>query len=270
MANIFGQRGRAVFTVSSGAVSVLGLRFGGSAFTSIPVNHRSGTQFTSPGGPSTSLALPQLVFGGGWYTALYFANTTTADVNFPVTFVGDDGNALSVPLLAFGTTSGLNVSLSSGATAIYEAPNNLGAPFEGWVNANLPAGVVGYAVFRQSADGRMDQEAVVPLTSESNQIGDLVYDDVNFTTAVAFANPSPQQVTVTVTAFASNGAQVGSCQVILPPQTKEAVILKQLPGMLGVAGNRGWATFSVPNGAVSVLGLRFGGSAFTSIPVPVR
>ena len=33
-----GQRGYATFTVTSGSVAVLGLRFNGSAFTSIPAN----------------------------------------------------------------------------------------------------------------------------------------------------------------------------------------------------------------------------------------
>jgi hypothetical protein len=118
--------------------------------------------------------------------------------------------------------------------------------------------------------GRFDQEAVAPLTSESNQAADLVYDDVAFTTSVAFTNPSDQAVTVSITAHASNGSQIGAASVALAPQSKQAVTLKNLPGMLGVAGNRGWATFSVPNGAVSVLGLRFGGEAFTSIPVAHR
>ena len=38
-------------------------------------------------------------------------------------------------------------------------------------------------------------------------------------------------------------------------------------GLAGVTARRGYAKFSVTNGAVSVLGLRFNGTAFTSIPV---
>jgi hypothetical protein len=216
--------------------------------------------------------MPQLVFDGGWYTALYFSNTTKATVSFPVNFFGDDGNPLNVPLTGMQSASSQTVSLEPGATVILEAPNSNtdNPPQEGWVDTILPPGVVGYAVFRQSVAGRFDQEAVVPLTSESSQTADLVYDDVNFTTAVAFANPSEQVVTVGITGYALNGAQLGTSSVLLAPHSKQAIILKNQPGMSGIAGNRGWATFSVPNGAVSVIGLRFGGEAFTSIPAPQR
>jgi hypothetical protein len=229
-------------------------------------------QSTSPVGPSpaTFYALPQLVFGGGWDTTLYFSNTTSAPTSLDVNFIGNDGAPLNVPILGIGTVSGQTVHLNPGATAVLEAPNTLSTSVEGWVNAALPPGVVGYAVFRQSADHRADQEAVVPLTSESSQSSDLVYDDTVFTTSVGLSNPSDQQVTVTITAYAPNGTQIGSCQVSLAPHAKEAAILKTLPGMQGVSGNRGWAKFSVPNGAISILGLRFGAQAFTSIPAPAE
>ena len=261
-----GNRGRAVFSVSSGAVSVLGLRFGGSAFTSIPVTERTGALNESP----ISLALPQFVFGGAWYTALYFANTTNSPVSFPVNFIGDDATPLSAPLLGIGNVTSQTVNLAPGATVILEAPADTGSSSEGWVDTSLPPGVVGYAVFRQTVPGRADQEAVVPLTPESNQAADLVYDDIQFTTSVAFLNPSDQQVTVTISTFTASGVPNGSTQVMLLPRSKQAVELKNLPGLESIAGNRGWAAFSVSNGAVSVLGLRFGGQAFTSIPAPGR
>ncbi len=140
-----------------------------------------------------------------------------------------------------------------------------GSSSEGWVDTSLPPGVVGYAVFRQTVPGRADQEAVVPLTSESNQAADLVYDDVQFTTSIAFLNPSDQPVTVSIATYTASGIPNGSAQVMLAPRSKQAVELKNLPGLEGIAGNRGWAAFSVSNGAVSVLCLRFGGQAFTSI-----
>src|SRR6185369_15248681 len=131
-------------------------------------------------------------------------------------------------------------------------------------------GVTGYAVFRQSVVGRADQEAVVPLTSEFSQKADLVYDDSLFTTAVAFLNPSDQAVTVTITVYSANGSQIGTAQVALAAHSKTSTILKNLPGLSTLAGNFGWATFSAPNGDLSVLGLRFGGQPFTSIPVTHR
>jgi len=40
MAGVSGKQGRVVVSVPNGAVSVLGLRFGASGFSDIPVNHR--------------------------------------------------------------------------------------------------------------------------------------------------------------------------------------------------------------------------------------
>jgi len=162
-----------------------------------------------------------------------------------------------------------SISLNPGATVVLEALDG-GTQFEGWAEVSLPPGVVGYAVFRQVIAGRANQEAVVLLTPESSQTADFSYDDILLTTSVAFLNPSNQQVTLTITVYDINGAQVGITQVVLPPRSKQSAVLKNLPGLFGMFGNRGRALFSVPNGAISVLALRFGGEAFTLIPVNHR
>gem|GEM_PF-1541934 len=258
MAAAAGKRGWATFSVTQGAVAVVGLRFGGEAFTSIPDSHRSGAG-------STLFAAPHLVFGGGWYTALYFSNTTTAALSVAVNFIGDTGAPLSVPLTGIGSVSSQTVSLNPGSTVFLEAPNE-GALSQGWAEINLPPGVVGYAVFRQSVTGRADQEAVVQLTSESNQTADLVFDDVNFTTSVAILNPSNQQVTVAAVLYGNDGSLIGSGQITLAARSKQAAALRDLPGLSTAAGKRGHVIFAVPAGSVAVLGFRFGGQAFTSIP----
>ncbi len=155
---------------------------------------------------TTSFALPQFVFGGAWYTALYFANTTNSPVSVTVNFIGDDGSPLSVPLVGVGTVSSQTINLNASSTVMLEALNDTGSSAEGWVEASLPAGVVGYAVFRQVIAGRANQEAVVPLTTESSQTADLIYDDIAFTTSVAFLNPGNQAATVTIFIYGSDGS----------------------------------------------------------------
>jgi hypothetical protein len=216
------------------------------------------------GGGSVTSALPQLAFGGGWYTALYFSNTTGAVVTVKVSFIGNDGSALSVPLTGIGSVTSQTLNINPGATVILEAPNT-GNLVQGWAEAALPAGVDGYAVFRQSVAGRADQEAVVPLTPEDSLAANFSYDDTNFTTTLSFLNPSNQQATATITVYASDGTQLGSTQVVLAARSKQAAILRNL--LPAVVGNRGRVALSVTSGAVSVLGIRFEGSAFTSIPV---
>jgi hypothetical protein len=90
--------------------------------------------------------LPQFAFGGGWYSAIYFANTTGSAVSFPVTFVGDDGRRLSVPS-AGGTST--TVTIPAYGTKIVEA-TNVGSLNQGYATFSLPAGVTGYGIFRQS------------------------------------------------------------------------------------------------------------------------
>jgi hypothetical protein len=226
----------------------------------------SGVAFADSTPGSHSYALPQLVFGGGWYTAIYVSNPTTSAVTATVEFYAADGSDLSVPVIGMGPVSDVTVNLNPNSTSIIEAPNS-GSLLQGWAEVKLPEGATGYGVFRQSIQGRADQEAVIPLSDDSKSSGTLVWDDTGFTTAVALANPTDSAETVSFTVFRDDGVQIGTATVNLPAKGKTALNLRDLPGMSGVTGRRGLAKFSVSSGAVSVLGLRFGGEAFTSIPV---
>src|ERR1022692_3307579 len=256
LSGMVGKRGSARFSVSAGSVAVLGLRFDGLAFTSIPTT--TGASESS----ARSSVLPQFVFGGGWYSALYFTNLTGAAVSFPVNFVGDAGAPLTVPSLGGSTTQ---VKLAAYGTAIVEAPN-VGSLVQGYAAFTLPSGVFGYGVFRQSVPGQSDQEAVVPLSDAGASSNTLTWDEMNLVTAVAIVNPSSTAATVAVTLWDENGNTVGTSSVALPPNSKTAAALRSLPGPSGMVGKRGSARFSVSAGSVAVLGLRFDGLAFTSIP----
>ena len=247
------NRGFAQFDASGGKIAVLGLRFYGTAFTSIP---------TTSGTPAiANMVLPQLAFGGGWYSALYFTNSTSASVSFLVNFIDDNGVALNLP----SGSSSTQVLIPPNGTAIIEAPN-VGPLNVGFAVLTLPNGVAGYGVFRQSIPGVPDQEAVVPFSSFGATSSELTFDDTNFTTAAAIVNPSSTPTSVTVTARDSDGNVIGTAQIPLGGNAKVEAVLRSLTGLSGVAGKRGSAQFSVTKGNVAVLGLRFYGVAFTSIP----
>jgi hypothetical protein len=215
---------------------------------------------------SATYALPQLAFGEGWYTALYFSNDTDAAASVQVKFYAPDGSPLSVPLPGYGTLSTVNANINPKGTVILEAPD-AGTLRQGWSEATLPAGVTGYGVFRQSVPGSTPQEAVVPLSLQSKQSADLTWDEVGFTTAVALVNPSSTAAVVNVVVFGDDGATIGTASVNLAPMSRTAIVLRNQPGLSGMAGKRGVARFSTSAGAVAALGLRFGAAAFTSIPV---
>ena len=207
--------------------------------------------------------LPQIAFGGGWYSALYFTMSGSGPASFQVNFVNADGTPMTVP--SFGAPS-TTVSLVGHGTSFVELPNT-GPLTQGYATFSLPPGVTGYAVFRQSVDGRADQEAVVPLSSALATTSTLVWDDTNLTTAVAIVNLSSADNIVTVTARDAQGRSLGSpARVSIPANGRVAMALRDLPGLGNTVGNRGTAEFTVTSGNVAVLGLRFRLTSFTSIP----
>ena len=77
-------------------------------------------------------------------------------------------------------------------------------------------------------------------------------------------------VVASVTVRDAQGAIIGTSLVSLAAKGKSAVFLRSLPGFGSMAGNRGSADFRVGFGNIAVLGLRFNGVAFTSIPTADR
>jgi hypothetical protein len=215
---------------------------------------------------SSSSILPQLAFGGGWYTALYFTNTTSAPVSFMVNFTGDDGNSLTIPALG---GSSVSVNLAARGAARIEALNS-GSLVQGYASAALPAGVTGYGVFRQSVSGLPDQEAVVPLSGSVATTSTLLFDETNYITGVALVNLSSVSNTVTATAHDNQGNIIGTGTIPLTANAKTTAVLRSIPGLAAVAGAVGSVDFSVTTGNLAALGLRFNGSAFTSIPTSDR
>jgi len=227
----------------------------------IPVSFSYGT-----GASSGTRILPQFAFGGGWSSALYFANTSDQAVTVQVQFISDSGAPLFVP--SIGATS-RTLTLTPRGSGIIEAPNS-GNLTQGYVSVTMPDTVTGYGVFRQVAEGRGEQEAVVPFSSATATRNTLIFDDNGFTTSVAVVNPSISAANITIVVRDTFGTQIGTSSVQLPAGGKTAFVLRNAPGLNTVAGQRGVAEFTSTSGNVAVLGLRFGGQAFTSIPTSDR
>ncbi|MDW8224284.1 MAG: hypothetical protein RMJ82_15185 [Gemmatales bacterium] len=259
LAAVAGRFGRVQIETSAAAISALALRFGGAAFTTIPVFHGSGDA-------TARVVLPQVAVGGGWSTEIYFSNPTSTRVDFLVSFYSDTGSPMALPIPNSGLQFSFPVSLPPGATI--RLPPMAGTSLvQGWAEANLPSGVIGHAVFRQSVYGRADQEAVVPLTRSDARTAEFAFDEVGLSTTMAVLNPSQTPAVVAVTSYGENGAILGTSQLYLPPLSKRAMITREMTGQSGIGGKRGRIRLVIQNGALSVLGFRFGGEAFTSIPI---
>ncbi len=218
----------------------------------------------APAGPpplieTGNTILPQFVFGGGWTSSIYFSNSASAQVAFPVTFFDDAAGALQVN----GSAAQQVTIPARGALRILAA--NAGDLKQGWVTFDLPAGVTGYGVFRQSVPGIADQEAVVPFASATGPQASILFEDAgDLITAIALWFNGEANADVTISARDEAGAPLGTAAINMKPGNKSAFPLRdRIPG---VVGKRGTVDFTVANGYVGVLGLRFAGSAFTSIP----
>jgi hypothetical protein len=210
--------------------------------------------------------LPDFAFGGGFYSAIYFANTSNSQVSFTVNFIADDGTPLTVPSIPGSSTT---INLAPQDTAIIEAPN-AGDLVQGYASLFLPSGVESYGIFRKSATGVPDQEVIVLLSGASSTRQSMIWDDTNYVTAVSIVNPSAVATVVTISVRDNAGNLIGSPTIPLGARSKTAMVMRNVPGLAGMAGKRGSADFSVASGNVAVLGLRFSGSEFTSIPTVSR
>ena len=101
-------------------VSVIGLRFRGANFSTVPVTNLSGnvaplpTIGTAIGGAGAVL-LPQFVVGGGWATELVLMNTGTSSLTVRVDlFNGKDGTALTATLNGQTASSFANLTIPAG------------------------------------------------------------------------------------------------------------------------------------------------------------
>jgi hypothetical protein len=88
---------------STNPVSVIGLRFRGANFSTLPITNvvpNSGpiTSYPPGIGGTNSVLLPQFAAGGGWATEIVIVNNDTADITVRADLFKQDGTALSAAL----------------------------------------------------------------------------------------------------------------------------------------------------------------------------
>ena len=136
-----------------------------------------------PAPPVTpNMAMPQLVYGQGWYTAVYLTNTGASAATATLEFVDPSGAPLPVTLDGGVVTTSQPVSLAAGASAMVEMPDQ-GTATQGSILMNLPAGVSGYGIFRREPAGTPPQEATVPFATLTATKVRVIFDDTSYITA---------------------------------------------------------------------------------------
>ena len=262
-------------TPTGGQISVMGLRANtipnstGFAVTSLP-------SLANVGAGGGTLA--HIVSGGGWETTITLVNTGSTAATANLSFIGDGGSAVSLPLSypqtgTQSTASYVNQSIPAGGSLIVVLQDLAGTTSTTGGSAILTTtgNIGGFAVFRYDPTG---QEAVVPLEAVNAPSYVLVFDDTGIlSTGLAIANVAATPAGVKVIIRDDTGAQIGTGTISLPAQGHTQFMLTDATqGFPVTAGVRGTITFLTPGGGqIAPLGLRVatipGGFTITTIPV---
>lgn len=263
-----GKRGTVEFdTPAGGWISVLGLRANqisstASALTTLPVLANVDTS----GGSIT-----HATWNGGFTTIFTLVNTGATAASASLSFSGDSGSPLVVPL-SFPQTG----TTTAASTVTRTIPPNASLVMETIAQDALPAiqgsailattgDVGGFAIFRWTTFG---QEASVPIETRNLPAYILAFDNTGgLTTGLAIANVSGQPAVVPVLIRDDKGAALGSATISLATRGHTSFLL---PDKYKVTnGKRGTVEFGTPSGGqISVVGLRAGNDGtLTTIPV---
>jgi hypothetical protein len=263
-----GIRGTVEFdTPVGGQISVLGLRANnGKALTTLPVLAQVGT-----GGGT----IAHIAFGAGWQTLLTLVNTGATPAQVTLNYFDDDGNKLSVPMVApasGATNSATTVSESQapGASLSIQTQGAEDAPqtSTGWAQLTTTGNVSGFAVFQIE---KTLQEAVVPLEARQAGVYVLAFDNSGgLTTGLAIANASSQTATIPAVVRNDAGQQIAAGSLVVAAHGHTSFMLTDTGhgGYAQTADKRGTIEFDTPSGGqISVLGIRATGAGIiTTIP----
>lgn len=122
--------GTLAITSTGGPISVIGLRFRGANFSTLPVTNLSTTAAlptiaTGVGGAGAIL-LPQFAAGGGWATEINIVNPGSTSVTVRLDLFKADGTALSTALNGQTGSSFTNLTIPAGGVLTFAPRNNSG------------------------------------------------------------------------------------------------------------------------------------------------
>jgi hypothetical protein len=247
-------------TSGSAPVSVIGLRYSGAIFTTVPESIASYIGATA----STYHVFPQFadgVFsdGSSYRTTRMYLNPSSTTASCTTLLRGLTTNSI-------GTFS---ATLPPGA-AVVSSTSGVQAFEQGFATLQCTADVDAQAVYSYYAPGAVKLgEATVFSSPSAPSVQILADSREGAQVGLAIANDSDQVNTYTIAIYDVNGNLVGSANRTINARSAIAAFLKELVPSLP-ANHYGPVIVSSPTGNASIIGLRFTGTAFTTIPETIR
>jgi hypothetical protein len=221
---------------------------------------------------SSSGSFAQIASGGGWKTTLTLVNSGATRVTGVVSFYGDSGSPLTLPLTfpqsgTTATSSFTTLSVEPNATFVVESESTASSVMVGWADVKSSGSLVGYSIFRQRLPGVPDSEGTAMLDTQGSPRLILPYDNTSgFQTGVALATESTVPITINVVLRNDTGNQLGTSQITLPASGHTAFFVNN--AFAQTANRRGTVEFRSTSGNITGIGLRFSPTlSFTSLPV---
>jgi len=211
--------------------------------------------------------IPQFVDGGSWQTSITVVNLENHSTSFDVLFLDDNGNDFFVPISGQGTVRGITISLATAASFTFQSTGRNPNLTSGWalLSQSNSDSVGMFAIFRQFNPGGQPQEAVVPSVNQFASHFVLPFDNTAYVTGIAMVNPTTNFVDIPVNIRNEAGQIIDTRHFSLGPYAHTAFALPAVwPSTNGI---RGAIEFLTSGFGVGALGLRFNGSAFTSLNV---
>lgn len=115
-------------------VAVIGLRFRGANFSTLPITNQSAftpvPDISTGVGGASAVLLPHFASGGGWASEIVIANTGSASITVRVDLFKQDGSAYSVKLDGETKSSFTDIAIPAGGVHVLtQQDNNGNSPF---------------------------------------------------------------------------------------------------------------------------------------------
>jgi hypothetical protein len=208
---------------------------------------------------SEDVVMPHLADGDGWTTTITLVNLDSTDAPFQLSFLDNNGHALTIPFLETGDESILSGTIPFRGTVTLHTTGTSDPLKEGWAFVSSNQLIGGMAVFSFHRPGVLDFESVVPFTSYLDLQQVLAFDHRDgFLTGLAMANFLASPITVRMQFVDENGVALFSDTVNLPAGGHTSFLLSDRYPQL--EDKRGTIQFSEQSGLVeglTVMGLRF-------------
>jgi hypothetical protein len=155
--------------------------------------------------------IAQFVDGASWLTAITVVNLENHPTSFSVLFFRDDGSDLIVPVVGQGPVRGIQISLTTAGSLTFQTTGTANSLAQGWalLSQSNSDSIGMFAIFRQSVPGRQAQEAVVPTVNQFENHFVLPYDNTQFVTGIALANPTLNAVVIPANIRNESGLNCG-------------------------------------------------------------